>query len=58
MRNASEEGVVFLFNRQPLEIVGGDAVSGVKVVAESYWETFERTLDEDYLPETVEVYVR
>jgi poly(hydroxyalkanoate) granule-associated protein len=38
---------------QDFEKVGRDkvdqakgAVSGVKVVAESYWETFERTLDE------------
>ncbi|MBT8103553.1 MAG: FAD-dependent oxidoreductase [Gammaproteobacteria bacterium] len=30
--NSKEEGVRFLFNRQPLEIVGGDHVTGVKVV--------------------------
>jgi glutamate synthase (NADPH/NADH) small chain len=30
--NSREEGVEFLFNQQPLEIVGGDAVSGVKVI--------------------------
>ena len=30
--NSKEEGVQFLFNRQPLEIVGGDHVTGVKVI--------------------------
>jgi glutamate synthase (NADPH/NADH) small chain len=30
--NAKEEGVEFLFNRQPVEIVGDDRVEGVKVV--------------------------
>ncbi|HEY8521464.1 MAG TPA: glutamate synthase subunit beta [Gammaproteobacteria bacterium] len=30
--NSKEEGVRFLFNRQPIEIVGQDAVEGVKVV--------------------------
>jgi len=30
--NAKEEGVRFLFNRQPLAIEGGDAVTGVRVV--------------------------
>ena len=30
--NAKEEGVKFLWNRQPLEIVGRDRVEGVKVV--------------------------
>ncbi len=30
--NAKEEGVRFLFNRQPVEIVGDDKVQGVKVV--------------------------
>ena len=30
--NSKEEGVNFLFNRQPLEIVGGDRVTGVKVI--------------------------
>jgi glutamate synthase (NADPH/NADH) small chain len=30
--NAREEGVVFLFNRQPIAIVGGDSVEGVKLV--------------------------
>lgn len=30
--NAREEGVEFLFNRQPIEILGGDTVTGVKVI--------------------------
>ena len=30
--NAREEGVTFLFNRQPVEIIGTDHVTGVKVV--------------------------
>jgi glutamate synthase (NADPH/NADH) small chain len=32
VKNSKEEGVEFLFNRQPLEIVGEENVSGVKVV--------------------------
>ena len=31
-RNSKEEGVEFLFNRQPIEIVGSDTVEGVKLV--------------------------
>jgi glutamate synthase (NADPH/NADH) small chain len=31
--NAQEEGVEFLFNRQPLEIVGNSEVTGIKVIA-------------------------
>ena len=31
-RNSKEEGVSFLFNRQPIEIVGSDRVQGVKLV--------------------------
>jgi glutamate synthase (NADPH/NADH) small chain len=31
-RNSKEEGVEFLFNRQPVEIVGSDRVQGVKLV--------------------------
>ena len=31
--NAKEEGVAFLFNRQPVEIVGTGRVEGVKVVS-------------------------
>ncbi len=32
VKNSKEEGVNFLFNRQPLEIVGSDSVTGVKVI--------------------------
>ncbi len=32
VKNAREEGVEFLFNRQPVEIIGTDHVTGVKVV--------------------------
>ena len=32
VKNAREEGVEFLFNRQPVEILGEDAVEGVRVV--------------------------
>ncbi len=31
-KNSKEEGVTFLFNRQPIEIVGTDLVKGVKLV--------------------------
>jgi glutamate synthase (NADPH/NADH) small chain len=31
-KNSREEGVVFAFNRQPIEIVGSDRVQGVKMV--------------------------
>jgi glutamate synthase (NADPH/NADH) small chain len=31
-KNSKEEGVTFLFNRQPIEIVGMDRVEGVKLV--------------------------
>jgi glutamate synthase (NADPH) small chain len=31
-KNSKEEGVTFLFNKQPVEIVGGDRVEGVKLV--------------------------
>jgi glutamate synthase (NADPH) small chain len=31
-RNSREEGVEFLFNRQPIEIVGGERVEGVKLI--------------------------
>jgi glutamate synthase (NADPH/NADH) small chain len=31
-KNSKEEGVTFLFNRQPIEIVGVDRVQGVKMV--------------------------
>ncbi len=32
VRNSKEEGIEFLFNRQPLEIVGTDRITGVKVI--------------------------
>ena len=32
VRNSMEEGVNFLFNQQPLEIIGGDRVTGVKLI--------------------------
>ena len=32
VKNSKEEGVQFLFNQQPLEIVGGDRVTGVNVI--------------------------
>ena len=32
VENSKEEGVEFLFNRQPLEIVGSDRVTGVKLI--------------------------
>lgn len=32
VKNAREEGVQFLFNRQPVEIIGGDGVNGIKLV--------------------------
>ena len=31
-KNSKEEGVEFLFNRQPIEIFGSDQVEGVKVI--------------------------
>ncbi|USD21797.1 FAD-dependent oxidoreductase [Microbulbifer variabilis] len=39
--NAKEEGVQFLFNRQPVEIVGDGKVSGVKVVTTELGEPDE-----------------
>ena len=32
-KNSREEGVEFLFNRQPIEIVGAEAVEGVKLIS-------------------------
>ncbi len=32
-KNSREEGVEFLFNRQPIEIIGGEQVEGVKLVS-------------------------
>jgi len=40
--NAREEGVQFLWNRQPVEIVGSDKVEGVKVVTTQLGEPDER----------------
>ena len=40
--NAKEEGVNFLWNRQPIEIVGTDKVEGVKVVTTELGEPDER----------------
>jgi glutamate synthase (NADPH/NADH) small chain len=40
--NAKEEGAHFLWNRQPVEIVGGDRVEGVKVVTTQLGEPDER----------------
>jgi len=40
--NAKEEGVQFLWNRQPIEIVGNDRVEGVKVVTTALGEPDER----------------
>jgi len=40
--NAREEGVQFLFNRQPVEVVGEDRVEGIKVVSTRLGEPDER----------------
>lgn len=40
--NAKEEGVNFLFNRQPVELVGKDKVEGVKVVETQLGEPDEQ----------------
>jgi glutamate synthase (NADPH/NADH) small chain len=40
--NAKEEGVNFLFNRQPIEIVGNERVEGIKVVSTTLGEPDER----------------
>jgi len=42
VQNAKEEGVNFLFNRQPVEIVGNGKVEGVKVVTTALGEPDER----------------
>jgi glutamate synthase (NADPH/NADH) small chain len=39
--NAKEEGVQFLFNRQPVAIVGNDKVEGIKVVTTALGEPDE-----------------
>ena len=40
--NAKEEGVNFLFNRQPIEIIGNGKVEGIKVVTTQLGEADER----------------
>ena len=40
--NAREEGVNFLFNRQPVELVGDDRVEGIKVVSTTLGEADEQ----------------
>ncbi len=42
VHNAKEEGIKFLFNRQPLEIVGDDRVEGVKVITTKMGEPDDR----------------
>ena len=42
VRNAKEEGVRFLFNRQPLEIIGDGKVEGVRVAATALGEPDSR----------------
>jgi glutamate synthase (NADPH/NADH) small chain len=39
--NAMEEGIEFLFNRQPLEIVGTEAVEGIKLITTELGEADE-----------------
>lgn len=41
VNNAKEEGVEFLWNRQPIEIVGDDNVTGIKVITTSLGEPDE-----------------
>jgi glutamate synthase (NADPH/NADH) small chain len=41
VQNAGEEGVHFLFNRQPIAIVGDDKVEGIKVVTTKLGEADE-----------------
>jgi len=40
--NSKEEGVQFLWNRQPIEIVGDDEVEGIKVITTELGEPDER----------------
>ena len=42
VKNAQEEGVQFLFNRQPVEIIGNGRVEGVKVVTTELGEPDEQ----------------
>jgi glutamate synthase (NADPH/NADH) small chain len=41
VNNAKEEGVEFLWNRQPIEIVGDDTVTGIKVITTTLGEPDE-----------------
>jgi glutamate synthase (NADPH/NADH) small chain len=41
VNNAKEEGVEFLWNRQPIEVVGDDKVSGIKVITTALGEPDE-----------------
>jgi glutamate synthase (NADPH/NADH) small chain len=41
-RNSREEGVEFLFNRQPIEILGNERVEGVKLVATALGAPYAR----------------
>ena len=40
--NALEEGIEFLFNRQPLEILGDEAVSGIRLITTELGEADEQ----------------
>jgi len=42
VQNSKEEGVQFLFNRQPVEIVGEDSVEGIKLVSTKLGEADEQ----------------
>ncbi len=42
VKNAREEGVEFLFNRQPIEMIGDDKVEGVRVVETRLGEVDEK----------------
>ncbi len=42
VQNAKEEGVEFLFNRQPVEVVGSVSVDGIKVVSTELGEPDEQ----------------
>ncbi|MCS3904132.1 glutamate synthase (NADPH/NADH) small chain [Methylohalomonas lacus] len=50
VENAKEEGVKFMWNRQPVEVVGNDTTEGVKVVETRLGEPDERGRR---MPETV-----
>ena len=41
VNNAKEEGVEFLWNRQPIEVVGDDKVTGIKVITTTLGEPDE-----------------